>query len=113
MKRCRRDGNQGLSADYAEENRQTPNAPYRYCLTDLCNLRNLRIESPPKARDQTLVHFARDAHVVQIVFANLGQPAGLIQIEDFAAFDFSGLARFNPQRPGKVVEADAVATAKP
>src|SRR5882762_8911649 len=67
----------------------------------------------PETFDKALVHSARHTHVVQVVFANLGEPAGLIEIENFAAFDLAGLARFNSQSPGNVVETDAVATAEP
>src|SRR6266851_1788318 len=62
------------------------------------------IESAPKTRDHPLVDFARDPHVVQIVFADLGEFAGLIEIKYLAAFDFRSLARFKPQRPGHVVK---------
>ena len=48
--------------------------------------------SAAKARNHALVNFARDAHVVEIVFANLGELAGLIKIKNLAAFDFGRLA---------------------
>jgi len=64
---------------------------------------------PPKTSDQPLVNLARHAHVVEVVFANLGQFAGLIEVEDLATFDFPGLAGFDPQRPRDVVETDPAA----
>jgi hypothetical protein len=44
--------------------------------------------STAKTLDHALVHFSRYAHIVQIVFANVRELAGLIQIEDLAAFHF-------------------------
>src|SRR2546425_10870669 len=70
--------------------------------------------SPPKTRHHTLVDFPRHAHVVEVVFANLQELSGLIEIEDAAAFDIGGLAGFEPQCPGDVVETDAApANAQP
>ena len=50
----------------------------------------------PETRDHALVYLARHANVVEVVVANVFEPPCLIEIEDFAAFDFRGLARFKP-----------------
>src|SRR6266403_1333905 len=115
MKQRRRDGNRigpQITQITPIKSRQTL-VFSRSLRFELRNLRNLWISSTPEARDQALVDSARDTYIVQVVFANLGEPAGLIEIEDLAAFDFAGLARFNSQSPGNVVETDAVATAEP
>src|SRR2546429_186544 len=66
-----------------------------------------RSDSPSKTLHYPLVNLPRQAHIVEVVFANLQKLSGLIEIEDAAAFDVCGLAGFKPQCPGDVVEADA------
>src|SRR5436309_2669265 len=62
------------------------------------------MNSTPKTSDHPFVNLPGHAHIVQIIFANFSELAGLIQLENAAAFDVGGLARFNSQRPGNVVE---------
>src|SRR6266849_853487 len=71
------------------------------------------IESAPKTRDPPLVNFAGDPHVVQIVFADLGELAGLIEVKYLAAFNFRCLAGFKAERPGDIVQAHALVPAQP
>jgi len=60
--------------------------------------------SSAKTRDHPLVDSSRHAHVVEVIFANLGELVRLIHLEHFASFGFRRLARFDPQSPGNVVE---------
>src|SRR5213593_175265 len=62
--------------------------------------------SAPETRDHPFVNLPRHPHIIQIVFANFSELAGLIQFKYPAAFDVGGLARFNSQRPGNVVQTD-------
>src|SRR6185369_9784945 len=63
--------------------------------------------------DHAFVDLARDAHVVEIVFADQIELAGLVKIEDLAAFDVGSLARFDTQRPRDVVKTDVSPRAQP
>src|SRR6266581_2831418 len=71
------------------------------------------LPSATETRHHPFINLPRDAHVVQIVFTDLCEFAGLIQLEDAAAFDFRSFARFDPQRPRDVVERDAIAAPQP
>src|SRR3989442_97175 len=72
------------------------------------------MNSTPKTSDHPFVNIPRHTHIIQIVFANFSELAGLIQYENSSAFDVGGLARFNSQRPGNVVETyTAAAIAEP
>src|ERR1043165_5326095 len=77
-----------------------------------CTLPHGRVSatSSAKARNHPLVNPSRYSHVIQIVFANSAQPARLIQIKNTTALNFRSFARFKPQRPGDVVEADAASS---
>src|SRR5690349_6917141 len=66
-----------------------------------------------EARDHALVDLAGDAHVVEVVFADEIELAGLVEIEHLAAFNFRRLARLDPQRPGDVVETDKTFCSQP
>src|SRR5437870_4597035 len=66
-----------------------------------------------KTRQHSLVNLSCHAHVVQVIYANLGELAGLIEIEYFAAFNVRGLAGFKSESPGHIVEPNAVAPAQP
>src|SRR4030095_3335488 len=60
--------------------------------------------------DHTLVNLSRHSHVVQIVFANLRELSGLIEIENFAALDIRCFAGFDSQGPGDIVETYSAAS---
>src|SRR5882724_7903196 len=69
--------------------------------------------STAEATHHALVNFARDSHVVEIVFANKVESSGLVEIENFAAFNLGRLAGLNSQGPGDVVEANPPPVAQP
>src|SRR5262245_54606791 len=66
-----------------------------------------------KAGDHALVDLSGHAHVVEVVFANQVELAGLVEIKNFAAFDFGRFARLDPERPGDVVKTDKTFCAEP
>src|SRR5262249_18319258 len=66
-----------------------------------------------EAGDHAFVDLAGDAHVVEVVFADQIELAGLVEIEDLAAFDFRRLARLDPERPRHVVKTHETLRAQP
>ncbi len=66
-----------------------------------------------EAGDHALVDLSRHAHVVEVVFANQVELAGLVEIEDLAAFYLRRLARLDTERPRDVVKTDETFRAQP
>src|ERR1043165_207544 len=73
----------------------------------------LREILPPKTRDHPLVNLARNAHVVEVVFANQIETSGLVKVKHLAAFDLRSLARLDSQRPRNIVKTDVTPRAEP
>src|SRR5687768_8258213 len=69
--------------------------------------------SPPETCDHALVNLPSNAHVVEVVLPYLSQPAGVIKIKHLAALNRGGLAGFNAERPGDVVQADVAFRPRP
>src|SRR6266496_2666159 len=124
MKQCRRDGNQRE----CDESKSAMRAlavrllllfaafcllPTAFCLVSPPSWSGYRHLSPTKARDHAFVDLAGDPHVVEIVFANFGELAGLVQLKDATAFDIGRLARCNSQRKSNVIQPHAIAAAQP
>src|SRR6266567_2434922 len=87
--------------------------PTAFCLVSPPSRSGYRHLSPTKARDHAFVDLAGDPHVVEIVFANFGELAGLVQLKDAAAFDIGRLARCNSQHKSNVIQPHAIAAAQP